>query len=407
MLIGIDDTDSLKGMCTTYIAKKICGGMQTEGYPRLVRLNPNIPYKTRGNGAIALKTSENDGKVKQIVLDAVRKFSMVDDRRTNPGVVFVNESVKNKRILTSFYRKVVSELVSIKEAEEVARKVNADVFRMNNGRGIIGALAALGFTAEKKTYELISNRIPKNYGRKRLISHDSVYRMNEKLYPSVFDSIDDETKRILITPRGYDPIFCGIRGKSPEYVTKAWNMVEPLEGIESTIIFETNQGTDEHLRVRKISQIKPYDCLKVEGEVASTPRSIKGGHVVFTLSDRTGSIDCAAYKQTGRFRMEVMKLSQGDIIVVCGGLGKYVSTLNLEKLYVKKLFEVREIDVPCCCGRKMTSAGRNKGYKCRECGKRVRQRYVKSRKKPRELKAGWLEVPPRARRHLSRPLVLA
>ena len=56
MWIGIDDTDSLKGGCTTYVATEIIAEMPYDliKFPRLVRLNPNIPWKTRGNGDITL-----------------------------------------------------------------------------------------------------------------------------------------------------------------------------------------------------------------------------------------------------------------------------------------------------------------------------------------------------------------
>ena len=406
MLIGIDDTDSLRGMCTTYLAKKIRDELEIQDYPKLVRLNPNIPYKTRGNGAIALRTNEDAEKLKDVVIKLVRKFSMVDDIRTNPGVVFVDEPENNKKILDLFYRKVVSEIVSIKEAENVARRVNADVFRLNNGRGIVGALAALGFTKGGGTYELISYRAKKNYGKKRQIDQDSVFSMNEKFYPNIFDSVDEGVKRVLIAPRGMDPVFCGIRGCSPKYVMAAWDMVRPLEEIESVVVFETNQATDDHLRRKKISQIKSYDCVMVEGAVGSKPIIGEGGHVVFTLSDLTGNIDCAAYQQTGDFRKVVFNLLPGDAVVVCGGIGKYVKTINLEKLYVKSLVDATEIVVPKCCGRKMTSAGKNKGVKCRKCGKKISQMEIKSQKIVRTIKKGWYEVPPRARRHLSRPLAL-
>ena len=59
--IGFDDTDSTCGRCTTHLAFKITGyllnGPDTEflDYPLLVRLNPNIPLKTRGNGAVCLE----------------------------------------------------------------------------------------------------------------------------------------------------------------------------------------------------------------------------------------------------------------------------------------------------------------------------------------------------------------
>ncbi|MEM0501968.1 MAG: DNA-binding protein, partial [Thermoplasmata archaeon] len=51
MWIGVDDTDSSEGMCTTYLAPQILLKLNLDliGFPRLVRLNPNIPWKTRGN----------------------------------------------------------------------------------------------------------------------------------------------------------------------------------------------------------------------------------------------------------------------------------------------------------------------------------------------------------------------
>ena len=55
--IGIDDTDSLDGGCTTWLITEIIAELQEFdliGPPRLVRLNPNVPWKTRGNGALAL-----------------------------------------------------------------------------------------------------------------------------------------------------------------------------------------------------------------------------------------------------------------------------------------------------------------------------------------------------------------
>jgi len=61
----MDDTDSTKGMCTTYLTSEIMAEFSEVdmiGYPRLVRLNPNIPWKTRGNGAISLRLGKGLGK---------------------------------------------------------------------------------------------------------------------------------------------------------------------------------------------------------------------------------------------------------------------------------------------------------------------------------------------------------
>jgi len=49
--IGIDDTDSPAGMCTTYLAAVLIRRLHRAGVrvieARLVRLNPNVPEKTR------------------------------------------------------------------------------------------------------------------------------------------------------------------------------------------------------------------------------------------------------------------------------------------------------------------------------------------------------------------------
>src|SRR2546422_9642224 len=57
--IGIDDTDSEKGGCTTYTATVLFQelfnrGLRPFDFPWLVRLNPNIPWKTSRNGSLAV-----------------------------------------------------------------------------------------------------------------------------------------------------------------------------------------------------------------------------------------------------------------------------------------------------------------------------------------------------------------
>ena len=64
--IGFDDTDSPKAMCTTYLAYKIVNSIKNDveflDVPHLIRFNPNIPWKTRGNGAIALSIKTKNPK---------------------------------------------------------------------------------------------------------------------------------------------------------------------------------------------------------------------------------------------------------------------------------------------------------------------------------------------------------
>ena len=68
--IGIDDTDSPKGMCTTFLSYKIVKFLEKQeiqfmDFPSLIRFNPNIPWKTRGNGAVRLTIkTKNPKKIK-------------------------------------------------------------------------------------------------------------------------------------------------------------------------------------------------------------------------------------------------------------------------------------------------------------------------------------------------------
>jgi tRNA(Ile2)-agmatinylcytidine synthase len=403
MLVGIDDTDSLKGGCTTQVAYEISKKTRIRNI-RLIRLNPNIPHKTRGNGSVSFETDDTPQN-RRTILETVRELSRVEDG-AETGVVFVNQNSKSRSdLLYNFYRKAVSTLVQKEDAKKTAELVGAEVHTLSGGRGIIGALAAVGARLPDKTFELIAYRVKKNYGTERRIENDPVFLMDSKLYPRVFDSVDAEKKQVLITPRGYDPVFCGIRGESGKDVKRGWKMIHSLEEIDGFLVFETNQGTDAHLVEKEVWGIKPYDCVRVTGVVSRAPRTLGGGHVFFKLSDSSGVIDCGAYKPTGDFRDVVRKLAEGDLVVVCGGVSKYAGTLNIEKLYVKKLSRIFESRSPACCGKSMTSAGRGKGFKCRVCGRRKSSSAAEKMELPRGLSTGWYEVPPRARRHLSKPLV--
>ncbi|MBS3761266.1 MAG: tRNA(Ile2) 2-agmatinylcytidine synthetase, partial [Halodesulfurarchaeum sp.] len=60
-VLGLDDTDSRdQGMCTTYVAAEVSKALHRSGDRisklRLLRLNPAVKHKTRGNAALAIHT---------------------------------------------------------------------------------------------------------------------------------------------------------------------------------------------------------------------------------------------------------------------------------------------------------------------------------------------------------------
>ena len=408
-LVGIDDTDSKRGMCTTYLgallAERLSSFCHLEKL-RLIRLNPNIKWKTRGNASICLwlKTSRLR-RVKRVVLESVEENAVFDDDRTNPGVVFYQGDPP--REFTDFYWRCLREVLEIREADELADEYGAEVHGYKNGRGIIGALAAVGSELPDKTYELIAYRGKENWGKKRRVNRDSVYRMNAYTFPLTFNNIDPASEKVLITPSSPCPVLLGIRGEKPDVLRQAYDMLVIDEPVVSTVIYETNQGTDAHIqRVTRVADARVGSSVALRGTVSTVPKIIKGGHVVFSISDGSGSIDCAAYEPTKDFRRVVASLAPGDEVVVYGGVRENSrATVNLEKIRVLKLRELYEERNPRCgkCGRRMESAGKNQGLRCKRCGTRAggKERIIKRR----VISEKFYQVPPGAMRHLSRPLI--
>ncbi|WP_048165994.1 tRNA(Ile2) 2-agmatinylcytidine synthetase TiaS [Palaeococcus pacificus] len=409
--IGIDDTDSPNGMCTTYVGallyREISRLAHPIDLPRLIRLNPNVPYKTRGNGAVAMsfEADEKDiSRIKELVLDMVKSLSDFSHENTNPGVVFLEGEVPKE--LTEFTYKAIWEHVSIEEAEKAAKEVGAEVHKFKIGRGIIGALASIGHPLDRFTYELLAYRGRELWGTKRRVNKESVFEMDKRFYPLTYDNVDWEKGSVLITPHGKDPVLVGIRGIDEKKVLSAFERIIFEEPVEFFQVFKTNQNTDDHLRFRRIGELKPLESAVVKGKVVKDWWE-KGRHVFFELADETGKIRVAAFEPTKGFRRYVRELIEGDEIIAAGGVKEFegVLTLNLEKFYPAKLAKKVEYKKPKCpkCGGTMKSKGDY--LKCKKCGHKMPKTLIPI-EVPRELKQKIYEVPPDARRHLSRPLVL-
>ena len=335
--IGIDDTDSPDGMCTTFLASTILNEFRNNnieiiGHPRLIRLNPFARFKTRGNGGVSFKLSldQDIDLAKEIVLKYVSELSMFDCDNTNPGVVFYQGEITGEMIDYAF--RAIYSIITIEEAEEFAnhigaeihkfkkgRDIGAEIHKFKKGRGIIGSIAAISCPLEDYTYELLAYRHPSRYGTKRNIDYDSVVKMDKETYPETFENIDG--KYLAIEPKTPCPVLYGIRSNSPEVLETARDIVIPNEEIVDSCIFKTNQHTDMHIQnANSIDELKQYSCYRIRGFVKDKPHIIEGGHMFFTLYDKTGEIECGAYEPTKNFRKVVARLRAGDEIELYGSI---------------------------------------------------------------------------------------
>ena len=397
-------------MCTTFLASQIINRLRENGiklldYPRLIRLNPFARFKTRGNGGVSLKIENNDkaNLAKEIVLSEVEKLSMFDCDNTNPGVVFYSGEITED--MQNYAFRAIYEFITIEEAEEFGKSVGCEIHKFKKGRGIIGSIAAISLPLADYTFELLAYRAPENYGTKRQIDYESVYEMDKRTFPDTFENIDYGESYIAIEPKTPCPVLYGIRSNTVEALKTAKKIVKVNEPIVDSCIFKTNQHTDMHIqKTPDIASMKQFGCYEVIGEVKNRPKVIDGGHMFFYIMDESGEIECGAYEPTKNFRNVVSDLRSGDIIRVFGGIGEQ-NTFNIEKFQVLKLNDVEYKNPICECGKRMTSAGKNKGFKCKKCGRKIESDEKVPIIIKRNLKnSQFYETPVSARRHLSKPL---
>ncbi|MFC3477558.1 tRNA(Ile)(2)-agmatinylcytidine synthase [Halobacterium litoreum] len=406
-VVALDDTDSReRGMCTTYAAHLVAERLRSRGANvervLLVRLNPAVEYKTRGNAALAVHADVDPAVALEVATDVVGETAETDDPRTNPGVVVAHEADAPPAV-AAFAERAMRELLDSGEAESLAAAHGYDTASWGEGRGVVGALAAVGAWAafDDWTYEHIDYRHPDRWGTARDVDADSVFAVADAAYPEVWDTVDRVERETVCVPHTPCPILYGIRGDDAGAVSGVAADIDS-ESVYASELFVTNQGTDAHLRDAALADVADGRGYRVDAAVASDPETYRGGHVFVDIEADGDSLRCAAFEPTKRFRDRVRALRPGDRVTVCGEVSD--GTLKLEKFAVRELVTTERVTPTCPdCGTRMESAGADQGYRCRDCSTSAPGKT--ERALDRDLEVGWYEVPPCARRHVAQPLI--
>jgi tRNA(Ile2)-agmatinylcytidine synthase len=414
-VIALDDTDSReRGMCTTYaaatLADRLADGGATVDRTLLVRLDPSVPHKTRGNAALAVHCDADPGRASDRLED-VLAMAETDDPATNPGAVVADcapTAVPDS--VADFAKRAVREHCDLEVARELIGAAGLNSLAHGDGRGLIGALAAAGAwrAFDEWTAECISYRERDRWGTERDVDEHSVRVAADEAYPAAWDTVDRVEEYAVCVPKTPCPILHGIRGEDPDVVCEVAGSIES-EPVARRHTFRTNQGTDAHLRAASLDDVLAAagtgdraGAYRVTADVVDAPETRAGGHVFLAIGDGDARLPCTAFEPTKRFRDRVRALRVGDRITACGEVR--AGTLKLEKFALRERVERAETTPTCPdCGRSMESAGRDQGYRCRDCG--TDADGPASVALDRDLEVGWYEVPPVARRHVAKPLV--
>lgn len=428
-LLAFDDTDSLGGGCTTHLAWRLAAslppGVDLLGPPRLVRLNPNVPHKTRGNGALALRLGRGRGRhawagradgrdlvsfaegdpldpaqadrVWRIAERLIEAEAHAHADNTHPALVLAEGVVPE-----SFYRAAVSRYVSTREATKALVGAGARWRTWKDPRGLRGAAGAASWPMRRGTYELLTYRDRRRWGTVRDVTPALGAALDA--VPGTFDNWDPETDHLRAAPAGPDPILVGVRGTDSAALRSALDLIGP-ERPDGALLVATNQGTDDHAVARDVRDLAPFSCATLEGRIAAAPVVWRGGHVFARFADATGQVDLAAYEPTGPVTATLATLDVGDRVRVQGGVHDDASLFALERLEIlgSAIRQIRE--APRCddCRRSMKSRGRGELYACEGCGRRA-PAVLREQSGPA---AGVVDAPTRVRRHLCRPPGLA
>lgn len=414
--IGFDDTDSVTSGCTTHLAFKIVRyllNLESKfiDYPLLVRLNPNVPWKTRGNGAVCLRIqTRNQRRIVEYIKQVI-EHSSETGRDTNPAVAFLTQEQVPKS-LEDLSRIALFDIVSVQFAEKIAQENGIEYYSFGTGQGLIGSMAAIGcLLRDDHTFEVIAYRKIKNCGTVRVVDASRVRQYSKNTFPNTFNNYDEKHRRILITPHGPDPVFCGIRGENPDVVVRSLKALQIQEELDGYMVFRSNQGTNMHLQNElKLKRLKRFGAGYIKCKVSKTPHPIPGGHVIFEVQDKNGLTSPAAvYEPTGLTSL-ALSLDVGDTIEIgCsvrGSTSKFPKILNIEYILVIALNEIRRSFNPLCqsCGKRMKSEGRNKGFQCDRCGFIDRRGNKVYMVQTRSVSEGLYVPVSGAHRHLTKPI---
>ena len=336
----LDGFDTAFAGCTTHLAsllllKALRLGAEPADYPWLVRLDPAVPWKTRGNGAVALHLLVSGGseaaKLARELTRVARAYDAEGRKAALIALTFRDErELLEAECPRALYLRAVAECV---EAEEALRCLRTELWARvvaaygAERPGVVGALAALGGLrpSDDVTFELLTYREPARWGSRRAVDPLTVIEFDYMTGPYTFANYDYEVGRPLVAPHGPDPVLYGVRGEDPRYLLRALEVIDPGgEAPTHWALFRTNQATNAHVAHARPCNLSPYSVTFVDAVVERVVRA-RGGHVILEVRAEDGAcggarLRAAVYKEAGRLNRLAQAVEPGSQVRLYGSV---------------------------------------------------------------------------------------
>lgn len=397
--IGLDDTDSVDGGCTTWdfhilltLIEK--SGFEIKNAPRLVRLWPFAPERTRGNAALSAEIivnseSENDfiSLIGNWFDSRFCSLSDWDMLSYHPSLVWSPDQFPEE-----WYWEGVRTYVNPEVRYEHLNQIEGvKYWHRGSHRGVVGVTSSIAWRGLNDwTWEATAWRENNLIGKDRIVSTSRVLDMSEK-FPGTILNRDPNAGKSLITPQTPCPVLYGIRAEEEIDAKAAHEWMQLDDGVEKSVamrVHRTNQATGDH-----ITHIQ-------NGVVISDLMEVKGGHASVSVYSCDEIYSLVAFKQGGEVNSLLRQTVIGDV-VAWRGLHSAEMEIHLESLIVLDATP-RSLERPFChCGNRFQRQGRGQPLRCSKCGELMHSLWRGDRFSD---EGEWREPLPSHRRHLAKPL---
>ena len=146
VVIGIDDTDTKEKGATWTLANNVGVELSKKGFEYInhviVQLYPHNPNKTQNCVAIALVFAVKPGERDKLIEEARELFK--EHTLSQKTSMAILDGIEIPEKLREYAMATKKSMMSLEEAEKIAKELGIELIEVTGSHGKIGALAALG-----------------------------------------------------------------------------------------------------------------------------------------------------------------------------------------------------------------------------------------------------------------------